>query len=361
MPSPDRCSWQRARRRSTLSTLPRIARTPAARPPTASPRTGVDHPAGHVGQQGCVQHVVDRRDDRDVDLTRCAAARDRCRAHSKPVNPLPTITTDVLAGERSSAEVGSSRERSSAEVGSSRERSSAEVGSSRERSSAEVGSSRERSSAVIALSRERSSADVGLPSTGDRLRAIGGQPSELRRQPWLAATGAQLTADDGRPLRDAAVTEEQERDRVRGDPAVGLLARRGSYCAGPVVDRHPVAGPAAHLQLEADAHARGATRPQVLRQDGQHFRDDRSGRRLRRSSTGTGPRPSRCRGRGSAARPVAGHAIVDGPITNPLGVASRGAGAGGCRGVQISRRRRPRACRQGDAGSAPAPHRGVGR
>ena len=29
--------------------------------------SGVDQPTCHIRQQGCVEHVVDRRDDRDVD------------------------------------------------------------------------------------------------------------------------------------------------------------------------------------------------------------------------------------------------------------------------------------------------------
>ena len=58
----------------------------------------VHHTACHVRQQRGVEHVVDRRNDRDVYLVPCACGNrlTRLRAHSNPVNPLPTISTEDI-------------------------------------------------------------------------------------------------------------------------------------------------------------------------------------------------------------------------------------------------------------------------
>src|ERR1700723_1768971 len=90
------------------------------------------------------------------------------RAHSNPVNPLPTIATDVTM--------------------------------------------------------------CMLPPDGDYkpgprrkgpLRA-GQQGAELGGQPWLAPAGPQLAAQKLRQLRHSTEPEEQKRNRIGGDHAIGL-------------------------------------------------------------------------------------------------------------------------------------------
>lgn len=56
----------------------------------------VDHPAGDVGQQRCVQHVVDG----EIIVMSTGARRSVLasrRAQVNPVKPLPTITMEVTA------------------------------------------------------------------------------------------------------------------------------------------------------------------------------------------------------------------------------------------------------------------------
>ena len=54
----------------------------------------IHHSPGHIRQQGRVEHVVDG----EMIVTSTSDLRSRRasrRAHSNPVNPLPTTTTDV--------------------------------------------------------------------------------------------------------------------------------------------------------------------------------------------------------------------------------------------------------------------------
>src|SRR5579884_1487811 len=110
------------------------------------------------------------------------------RAHSKPVNPLPTITTDAIG-----------------------------------------------TTVVV----------------GPRGLRAGEQCAEFCCQPGFTAAGTKLAPKNLRQLRDAPVADEQESHRIGGDDTVSALPGRTDH-AGGVVDRDPITGPAPQAQLEAD-------------------------------------------------------------------------------------------------------------
>src|SRR5829696_6450818 len=96
--------------------------------------------------------------------------RESWRAHSKPVKPLPTMTTDLFEPTV-----------------------------------------------------------VGYP----HLRAVQ-QSGELHCQPRLSTAWAELAAHDRRPLRNPAIAEQQKRDGVCGDHAVRFLHRVRDDGCSPV-------------------------------------------------------------------------------------------------------------------------------